>query len=215
MINIQHANGLKCTKETGMCIAGCYANDDAQDDCKDALLECPIGRDCSLYCDNTLNRRRLLDHSQMSSEPPKQTPFITLLQHPTISAAIIPHRRLQLVHRCYSTYYGCCSSELFCPVGHYCEIDCRLGCNGLTIYAEESSSLRVYGCGGVATYDRHYCTNMKIYCPRNGRSGTKRLCKIEGDGVQYDMINSNIYTEEGFGDVNFTAINLVRFMQLL
>ena len=150
------------------------------DYCKDTIIDCDQlgnGTSCYIYCAGFTTRRR---------------------------------RNLLSTYTC-SGHTGCCGSTIYCAKGEYCYVDCDDGCNNVTIHAEDAKYLKL-NCNRDHSEDgKNYCGNMNIYCPRDGRGdntassslyGVDKICTIQTERSYYDIENSNIYTEEGFDDLD-------------
>lgn len=232
---INQVDAITCypTSSSGACKVLCRANDTSSyQECKNTFFDCPEGLSCEIHCSGySAHRRRLWNVPSVKPTPSASNTLpIQPQKHDIIAKEMVNEedaqsaakmvvktqvpsfaahsRKLQSIYRCPSNISsGCCGSTLTCADGEYCFIDCEDGCNGVTINGTTAAHLDVFGCGH--TNGANNCGNMEIYCPRNGRAGNRSTCWINGDGVEYDIENSNIYTGEGFRDVTFDYIEVV------
>ena len=158
--------------------------------CQQTTINCNSGENCEVNCYyNPGDRRRLLN---------------------TFKSIQSNSRSLLYTTECPSSLYGCCESTINCPSGYDCDIDCDRGCHGIIINAQDSTSLIIRNCdSGSGIY---YCTNMKIYCPIDGRGGSTDACYFSSSD---EIIDSNIYTQEGFRDIYFGSTTVVCLWLLL
>ena len=162
-------------------------------DCIDTIIDCDrlgSNKQCFIYCFGS-SRRRFLQSN----------------------------RNILSIFDCTGDT-GCCGSTIYCPKDQYCSVDCTDGCNHVTIHAEDAKWLYVKNCNQES--GNNYCGSMNIHCPRDGRGdntgsiySVTKICTIQGDSTSHAIQSSNIYTEEGFMDLDVHTIDVVCSIYLI
>eukprot|EP01084_Bolivina_argentea_P104772 187585_1 len=184
-VNVIKVTNSQCSTISATCNINC----DGNPYCRDTTIICPSFRDCLVECRYTSDRRLLIETSH---------------HNPIVPIHIKPNQRNLLSTYSCTGNYGCCGSTIYCPADHNCEISCTRGCNGLTIYAQNSSNLLVKNCDQT-DYENN-CGNMEIYCPFTGGDTSTKTCTIQSLYTSRQIENSNIYTQTGFNNLHFDTV---------
>eukprot|EP01084_Bolivina_argentea_P054870 100607_1 len=156
-------SNITCPDNTTKCEIDCTTIPQL---CHNTIIDCDesgSGKECYIHCNGF--RRRLLELSPNT------------------------HQRNLLSIYNHSVHNGCYNTRMYCPTDQYCSIDCTAGCNNVTIYAQNSKWLYVKNCNQIN--NDSYCSNMNIYCPRDGRGdntgslslsdSVTKICTIQAD----------------------------------